>query len=242
MSVATATRPARFDASSQHRRAMIGKVHIAKKDLAMAEDDYRQGLLDTTGKMSSADCTEAELEKLLAWFQSKGFRPIPKRGAAPAAQHPMAKKARALWISLYQLGVVQNPSEQALEAFAKRQLGCDRLVWARQSNGGKLIEALKAMAERAGWRQRGMDGKQLAPDVLASSLCQVILARLRELGVAGDVWSLEQAAFRLCGIELESAFEGGPWRAEPWHRLAAALGAKLREAAPNAATAEDDAS
>ncbi|MFX8708345.1 regulatory protein GemA, partial [Acinetobacter baumannii] len=70
--------------------------------------------------------------------------------------HPMARKARALWISLHKLGVVHNPSEQALEAFAKRQLGCEKLVWARQSDAYRLIEALKSMAERAGWRQHNI--------------------------------------------------------------------------------------
>ena len=52
----------------------------------------------------------------------------------------------------------------------------------------------------------------------------------------------EQAAFRLCGIELKTVFEEPVWLAEAYDRLAAALGAKLREAAPHAATAEDDAS
>ncbi len=236
---AARARPAQFDRASQHRRAMLAKVHIARKDLAMDEDDYRQGLLDNTGKMSASDCTDAELAAVLSWLKSKGFRPLAKAGARPGAQHPMARKARALWISLYHLGVVHNASEHALEAFAKRQLGCERLVWARQSDAYRLIEALKAMAERAGWRQRGMDGKPLHPIVLNTHLCEVILARLTELGVAPDGWSLETAAFRLCGMELGQTER--VFGAEEMQRLAAALGRKLREAAPHAATAEDDA-
>lgn len=232
-------RPARFDRASQHRRALLAKVHIARKTLAMDEDDYRQGLLDNTGKMSAADCTEAELERVLVWLKSKGFRAIPKAGGKPAAQHPVARKARALWISLYHLGVVHNPSEQALETLARKQTGCERLAWMRQGQGDRLIEALKAMAERAGWRQRGLDGKPLHPVTLNSHLCEVILARLKELGVAPDGWSLETAAFRLCGIELGQTER--VFAAEELQRLAAALGRKLREAAPHAATAEDDA-
>lgn len=241
MRAATAARPAQFDRTSQHRRAMMAKIHIAIKDLPMAEDDYRQGLLTLTGQTSLTQCDEKHLEKMLDWLKSKGWRPLPKRGSAPAAQHPSAKKARALWISLYQLGVVHNPAEEALETFAKRQLGWERLHWIRQSESNKLIQALKSMAERAGWRQRDLNGKQLSPRVLQTHLCEVILARLKELGVAHHSWSLEQAAFRLCGIELESVFDNPVWPAEQFHRLAAALGKKLREAAPNAATAEDDA-
>ncbi len=239
-----AGRPAQFDPASQHRRAMLAKVHMAKKALEMHEDDYRQALLDHTGKPSAADCSEDQLARLLDWFRSKGWQPLPTAGGRAIAQHPVARKARALWISLYHLGVVHNRSEQALEAFARRQLGCERLNWARQSDGHKLIEALKSMAERAGWRQREVGtGKRLDPTVLASSLCECILARLVELGVAGGGWSLETAAFRLCGEEtrslIETAIEHGPFAAEHYHHLAAALGARLREAAPNAAHVGD---
>lgn len=58
-----------------------------------------------------------------------------------------------MWISLHQLGVVRNAEETALEAFAARQLHVERLQWADQGQVYKLIEALKAMAERAGWSQ-----------------------------------------------------------------------------------------
>ena len=88
-----------------------------------------------------------------------GFRPPLPRAGKKAATHPMARKARALWISLHHLGVVQNPAEEALEAFARRQLKCERLSWANQRDAHKLIEALKAMAQRhAGDRPRRMTG------------------------------------------------------------------------------------
>ena len=56
-------------------------------------------------------------------------------------------------VSLHQLGVVRDPSEGALESFGRRQLGVDRLQWADEGQAYRLIEALKAMAERAGWKQ-----------------------------------------------------------------------------------------
>lgn len=218
-------RPAQFDRASQHRRAMIAKINIARNQLVMNEDDYRQGLFDATGRTSLKDCSEPQLERMLGWLGAKGFQAMPKKGSA---QHPMAKKARALWISLYQLGAVRNPSEAALEAFAKRQLGCERLVWARQSDAFRLIEALKAMAERSGWRQTQVGtGKVLAPRELQSHLCQVILAKLKAAGAAPEDWSLDVAAWRLCGIDT-GVTEGG-YEAEHYARLADALGAKLRE-------------
>ena len=154
------TAPAR-----QMGKSLLAKVHIAKKDLGLDDDTYRDVLEAVTGKRSAAGLDASELDAVLKHFKARGWKPAVvkggKSGAADSAQtrrradHSVAKKARALWISLHQLGVVENPSEQALEAFAKRQLGVDRLQWADQGQGFKLIEALKRMAQRAGWDQSG---------------------------------------------------------------------------------------
>lgn len=218
-------RPARFDPSAQHRRTMIAKIFVARKQLAMDEDDYRQGLFDATGKTSLRECSEADLARVLEWLRRVGFAPRP--GAAGVAQHPMARKARALWISLHHLGVVHNPGEPALEAFARRQLGCDKLVWARQSDAARLIEALKAMAERAGWAQVDKHGRALGPVDLQQSLCLAILERMKAAGMVPADWHLHEAMWRLCGVE--NARERG-WDRDDYARLAAAMGRRLRDA------------
>lgn len=215
---------AQFDASSRDRRLMIAKVNIARQQLNMDEDAYRQAIFDASGQMRLSKCTEPQLHRILDWLKSKGFQPKPGKAGAT---HPMARKARALWISLYQLGVVHNSADAALEAFAKRQLGCERLAWARQSDGNKLIEALKSMGERAGWLQHDRcTGKRLEPLALQASLCSAILVKLKDRGVVPEVWALHDAAWKLCGIENGRA---APWTAQDYDRLAAALGAKLRE-------------
>lgn len=146
------------------RQALTAKIHIGAKELGLDEDTRRAVLKKITGHLSSKDCTDAQLIMVLAHYRSLGWSPAGAAKPAPAARkaprsdrnpakHPVAKKARALWISLHQLGAVRDPSERALEAFGKRQLGVDRLQWADQSQGHRLIEALKAMAERAGWAQ-----------------------------------------------------------------------------------------
>ncbi len=145
-------------------RAALIKVQIARKDLQVPEDAYRAMLKRLTGQDSAGKCTEAQLDTVLAEFRAKGWKPkviaggragkpVRKARAAPA-DHPAARKARALWLSLWNLGEVRDSSEAALEAFARRQLGVERLQWADQALTYKLIEALKAMAERAGWSQQ----------------------------------------------------------------------------------------
>ena len=221
-------KPAQFNPADRRRRAMLAKIHVAKKQLGLAEDDYRQILLDEAGRTSAGDCTEAELERVLKRFEALGFKPLPKSGAATRpAQHPVARKARALWISLYHLGAVDKPSEQALEAFARRQLKCEKLVWANQSHGYKLIEALKAMAQRHGWPQTDENGAAFNVRTLHESLCKAILWKLKGADAVPADWTIDKAAFRLCGIETGAE---GPMDAEAYQRLAKALGDKLRAA------------
>lgn len=160
MTAARATTPRRSASP------LLAKVHIAKKDLRLSDEHYRDVLERITGQRSAAGLSDAQLIAVLKHFEGEGFspkviagaktanRPAPKSGRRPA-DHPVARKARALWISLHQLGVIENGSEQALEAFAKRQLGVDALQWADQSQAEPLIKGLKAMAEREGWSQKG---------------------------------------------------------------------------------------
>lgn len=163
MAEALKARPAPYDAAQQRRRALLAKVHLAKKELRLDDVAYRALLKRVTGAESAADLSPQQLGSVLDELKAKGFtvrRPKPK--AAPAAERaparrqatsPAATKARALWISLHQLGVVRDSSEAALESFGRRQLGVDRLQWANGSQMYRLIEALKAMGERAGWSQ-----------------------------------------------------------------------------------------
>lgn len=181
------------------RRPSLIKVQIARKELGLADDDYRMILSRLTGHSSSADCSDADLGRVLDEFKAKGWTPKVVAGGklrgregkviiddplAPhrhrPADHPSAKKARALWLSLWNLGEVRDPSESALESFARRQLKVERLQWADQAQVYKLIEALKAMAERAGWEQSVADyrpGTDLVK-VLKVNLIRAQTARL----------------------------------------------------------------
>lgn len=146
------------------RRAAVVKVQIARRELGIDDGAYRALLERVTGETSSTACSDAQLGRVLDELKAKGWTPKGmaggRTGAIPVStgrrtmsQSPMAKKARALWISLHQLGVVRDPSERALESFGRRQLGVDRLQWADEGQAYRLIEALKAMAARAGWDQ-----------------------------------------------------------------------------------------
>ncbi|MEW5687212.1 MAG: regulatory protein GemA [Pseudomonadota bacterium] len=188
------------------RRAMLAKVHLGAKELGLDDDARRDVMARVTGgKRSSAECTDAQLDLVLTEFRRLGWAPRSKAAGdrpRPAAS-PFAGKAKAMWTSLWNLGAVRSADARALEAFGRRQLGVDRLAWADQSQGYRLIEALKAMAEREGWSQ---DVAGLKPERRIWSLKARLVQRQAEL--------LGQPAFRIAGLterELDKlAAENGP--------------------------------
>ena len=228
---ATAAKPATF-ASNPRRRSMLAIAHIAPQQLGMDDDDRAATLMRVNGRMSAAHCTDAELERLAAEFRRLGFRSAPRTGKPPRADHALARKARVMWISLAHLCAVREAPEDAiradkgLEAFAQRQLGCARFQWANQNQADKLVEALKAWAQRHGWdqSQRGLS-KATYVHALKVRLADAILVKLKRAGIAAADWTLGQAAFRLTGIEAE----GASLSTQDYERIAAALGRKLRD-------------
>ena len=214
---------------SPRRRAMLAKLQIAKKQLNMVEDDYRQLLLDHAGSMSAREASDRGLECALKRMTDLGFKAMPtkpqRQNAATRklADHASARKARALWLSLWQLGAVHNASEEALESFAKRQLKCDRLQWADQSMMYRLIEALKAMAQRHGWDQ-SMEGvtPTFRAQELKKRLAIAILGKLKTADIVPEGWSLADTMLRMFGEELKQT-------PESLELAAVTLGQKLRE-------------
>ena len=86
-----------------------------------------------------------------------------------------------MWISLAMLGAIRQPSEAALEAFARRQMGCERFQWAAQDQVYKVIEALKSFANREGWDQ-SVAGLADPIWTLKYRLCAAIIRRLVAAG------------------------------------------------------------
>ena len=137
------------------RRRLLAQVHMAKKDLGLSDEAYRDLLESVTGKRSAADCSNDELRAVIEEFRAKGWKPRrrPRPGQpiirGPAA--PLVAKMRALWASLYQLGEVEDRSDKALLSFVKRQGGPDSLRWITPGDANKVIEALKDWCKRAGF-------------------------------------------------------------------------------------------
>ncbi len=130
-------------------RSLLAKIHIAKKDLRLSDDDYRATLVRITGKSSSAECSERQLEQLLAEFKRQGWKPKGGKSAAAGFGKPHVRKIYALWKEAGIVGAVDNATKDALRAFVKRQTGKDAPEFLTPPEANKVSEALKAMIARA---------------------------------------------------------------------------------------------
>jgi len=113
-----------------NRKGVLAQIHIARKELALDEDTYRQMIATVTGgKRSCSDCNVAELHKIVQHMKERGFKAKPRKrvGQYPGKPHnldaqPMLQKIEAL------LAELKAPWSYA-DAIAKRQYGRERVAW-----------------------------------------------------------------------------------------------------------------
>jgi phage gp16-like protein len=127
----------------------LATIHIAKKQLGLDDETYRDFLLRETGKRSAADLNETERRKVVLAFEQRGFKRASKPPRRDRLSGPYAGKLQALWIAAHNLAIVDNPSDAALIAFVKRQTGLDHGRFLRHADdAAKVIEALKDWIRR----------------------------------------------------------------------------------------------
>lgn len=148
------------------RNKLIAKIHVAKKQLGLDEDEYR-GIIQgaTNGESDSCKgCNEAQLEQVMSRMTEWGFKPIVSASPAEGDKKPKIKlspatrgkpdptqidKIRAMWIDLANKGIIRNRSDDAIQSFAKRLTRVDRLEWLSTKQCQTVLAALKAMEQKA---------------------------------------------------------------------------------------------
>ena len=139
-------------------KADLAKIHIAKKELGLSDEAYRDILRARFGKSkdSAAKLTPGQAFSLLAHFKKCGWKP-KGQGPLPGFSIPadgQSKKIQALWITLSQAGKIRDGSDKALMSFCKRMTatqdhpGRDHLRFCDSQDKWKIIEALKDWAKR----------------------------------------------------------------------------------------------
>lgn len=131
-------------------KAALAKIHIAKKELTLTDDEYRAVLYGVAKKDSSKDLTDRQAEMVISRFKELGWKPksAKKAGTVRQDRQPLSLKIRALWLELHAAGKVKDSSEKALCSYVHRMTGVSALQWLTVRQAIVVVEALKKWLER----------------------------------------------------------------------------------------------
>jgi phage gp16-like protein len=209
------------------RRALIAKIHVAKKELCMEDGCYRAMLERITGKTSSAAMSMGQLEAVLREFARLGFSGIKrpsKPGGLPSDEQ--AKKIRALWLNLYHLGELEDPAEEALLAFCNRMSGVARIEWMHAEQFDNVIRGLRGWLQRVNWHNPSAETISSIANARLRMGVDLAPATMNHAGIAAKAATI-RAQYALLAIDIAS-FVPELMPAEDMDQLIAALGQKCR--------------
>ena len=168
------------------RRGLLAKIHIAKKETGLDDGEYRLLLKRVTGKASAADCTDGQLEAVVAEFKAKGWKPKPRR-KSPASSHKkgpdQADKIRALWIEMGKTGIVRDGSDAALNRYVQKRTGVDNIKWLNGQQRYSVLEGLKAWGGREYLRRAWADAAMHGYDQTEAALLGFVQRAVRDYNV-----------------------------------------------------------
>ena len=127
-------------------RAILAKIHVAKKQLAMEDDAYRAMLQSLAGVKSAKDLTVVQAEKVLAHLRKCGFTPAAKFGRKPTP----ARDRKALVSKIEALLADSKRPWAYADAMARRMFQVDKLDWCTPDQLWRIVAALQINANRQG--------------------------------------------------------------------------------------------
>lgn len=206
-------------------------IHLAKKQLGLDDDTYRDLLGRVTGKRSAKEMSDAERQAVLDEMRRQGagtgagFK-ASSNGTRKRLEGRFAKKLQALWIAGWNLGVVRERDDAALIAFVRRQTYIDHarfLVDAAEAR--KAVEAIKAWLSR----EAGVDWSASLdkPAWLREPGGQIAMAQWSILANAGAV---DRSFSAFSAFVQERAFRPlGQMKADEWRNIVNTLGERVRK-------------
>jgi len=139
-------------------RPLLAKIHIAKKELALDEETYREILSSEfaclpvrQGVRSSKDMTDRQAIKLINIFREKGWVPKTKpkkyddkKGDRYSATPGQKRLIEVLWHNIYR----GNNETKHLRQFLFNHFKVSDIQFLDKDKAHMAIEALKAMSRK----------------------------------------------------------------------------------------------
>lgn len=138
---------------AERRRKELAMIHLAKKQLALDEDEYRNCLREVVGVDSAANLDANGRRKMISWFRIRGFRPV-HGSSRPSGMHVPATWERAPQLSkigaiLADLGL---PWAYA-DGIARQMFKVNLVRWLYPDQLQAVMVALIKKQEKARWRE-----------------------------------------------------------------------------------------
>lgn len=136
--------------SKDAKKNLIAKIHIAKKDLCLDDETYRDVLERVTGKTSCKDMSLSELKAVIKDLKRLGFRPQQseasrlKHGRKPTTtpeRQPLLDKIEAILAD-------KDLHWHYAHALAKKMFGVDMVHWLDAEKLYKVVQALAVYQKR----------------------------------------------------------------------------------------------
>jgi len=137
------------DTRRRERNGLLAKVHVAKKQLGLSEDQY-EAVLRGFKVTSAKELTIPQLEELVKYFKRLGFRPIRARWLKPPDARPTDDQIIALWQRAREIAAELPGGTARLQGLVRKVCGVEVLEWCRDAD--RLERLLKVLGEI---RQRG---------------------------------------------------------------------------------------
>jgi phage gp16-like protein len=143
-------------------KAQIGLVHVAKAQLGLTEEEYRDALKAYGGVASSKDLDQEQFQAVLKHFGRCGFKqryqPPNHRREAGATKFPdIARLPRENQGIMYLIGNTLDllgKSWAYADGIAGRMFGIERLEWCDKDQLQKVMAALVYQQKKTGDRGR----------------------------------------------------------------------------------------
>lgn len=130
------------------RTQLIKIIHVAKRELCMDEDTYRQLLNTYAGIESTREMNLGQLNQILDAMKKIGFKVRAQKKEKLTATDDQSKKIRSLWLEMADEGFIRDCSERAINVYVHRITGISRLDWLNTRAASRVIETLKQWQAR----------------------------------------------------------------------------------------------
>lgn len=134
-----------------HRNSDLVKIHIAKKQLGLADPDYRAILISKGGADSSKDLDHAGRQRVLDYLKTLGFKPsAAKQTKRPARPTPAPEKLKLIRRIRAQLISLDRLPDTYADGIAHQMFGLQFYEWGTPDQLHAITAALGVMQRKQG--------------------------------------------------------------------------------------------